>query len=299
MTVTIGYGVSAQVSKGEKALLLKKYNLTPVRSKDTQYYVMGSRLLHYMADGTRGSADIYRLSLRCVPGDSVDEYTCMRFTIQSGKDPEISIPALANWKYVFSLSPTHIDENGQVLGIDHSRFENLTDSSGKPIPIERLYHVYNAFIDFHSMSVFAEKTVNGKGIQDLSAIGDKVIHSASFSNPPVDLGSMISKGSVFRNGEITLEFKGIGVVNQKTCAILQYDSGESSFLMLFKPFPNMDAKASGSSHYWGDIFKDLETGWLQKATLNEIVVSETTLSGQPNKIQSAIERSIHIQNIRK
>jgi hypothetical protein len=149
------------------------------------------------------------------------------------------------------------------------------------------------------MSVFAEKTDSGKGVQDLKKIGDKIIHAASFSKPSVSLGSKVEEGSYFKNGEITLAFKGISLVNKKACALLGYDSGESSFYMLTKPFPNMEVKTKGSSHYQGDIYKDLDGGWIQKATLHELVVSETIVPGMANKINSVIERSIQIDNVDK
>ena len=52
-----------------------------------------------------------------------------------------------------------------MFGIDHSKFEKLTDENGKILPVENTYHVYNAFIDFHAMSVFGEKTKTGNGVQ--------------------------------------------------------------------------------------------------------------------------------------
>ena len=53
----------------------------------------------------------------------------------------------------------------------------------------------------------------------------------------------------------------------------------------------------GSSHYFGDIYKDLASGWVQKATMTEIVVSETTLPTPPNKFNAVIERLIEIRNV--
>src|SRR5205814_967148 len=159
------------------------------------------------------------------------------------------------------------------------------------------YLVYNSFIDFHSMSIFSERTMAGNGVQNLKRIGDKIVHVASFSQPPVNLGK-ISEGSYFKNGEVTLAFKGLGLVNEKTCALLEYDSGESSFYIIMKPMPNMDVTTKGSSHYWGDIYKDLRTGWIQKATLHEMVVSETNVPGAKS-IDGVVERSITIKNIRR
>jgi len=293
--------VAAQQSNAS-VILNREYNLVPQHSKDTQYYKMESILQKHALDGTLKGKDVYRLYLRCLPsGDSSrgDEYTCLKFTIQKNDSTEVLIPALTDWKYYFSLTATNKDEKGQVFGIDHSKFENLKDENGKPIPVENMYHVYNAFIDFHSMSVFSEQTLAGKGIQNLKHIGDKIIHVASFSQPPVNLGSQIAEGSYFKNGEITLGFKGLGLVNEKTCAIIEYDSGESSFYMLIKPMANIQIPTKGSSHYWGDIYKDLTGGWIQKAVLHEIVISETDVPGIANKIHSVIERSISIKNVKK
>ncbi|MEP7143979.1 MAG: hypothetical protein ABI707_13950 [Ferruginibacter sp.] len=302
LTIPVVY-LSAQQKPVVNEVLQQEYDLTPPHSKDTQYYVMESKLLKYDLDGTRKGSDIYRLSLRCVPGNKTvsegDEYTCLKFTIQLNNSSEISIPSLANWKYLFKLTGNSKDEKGPLFGIDHSKFEKLADEKGKILPVENTFHVYNAFIDFHSMSVFAEKTTLGKGVQDLKQIGKKIIHEASFSQPHENLGSQVAEGSYFKNGEITLEFKGLGLVNNKACALLEYDSGESSFYMVTKPFVNMEVKTKGGSHYFGDIYKDLDGGWIQKATLHELVISETIVPGQPHKINSVIERSISINNVAK
>ncbi|MGH7595439.1 MAG: hypothetical protein ACREOI_03765 [bacterium] len=210
---------------------------------------------------------------------------------------EVEIPALKNWIYIFHKPET--DEKGQLFGIDHAKFENLTDGAGKSLSSDQTYHVYNAFIDFHSFcNVFAERAANGSGIQDLTRIGQKIVHASAFSEPPVNLGSKILPGSSFKNGQITLEFKGLGVVNGKECALIEYDSGESSFKMIMKPAPLMEIQAVGSSHYLGDIYKDLSSNWVQKVTMTEFVVAEVSLPIPPNKINSVIERQITIRNVR-
>jgi hypothetical protein len=295
--------LSAQQISSERKLLKQDYNLVPPHSKDTQYYKMESKVQKHAPDGTSQGWDIYRLYLRCIPGAGTsagDEYTCLKFTVQMSDSTEVSIPSLTNWNYFFSLTPNGKDEKGQVFGIDHSKFEKLTDENGKVLPVENTYFVYNAFIDFHSMSVFAERTAEGNGAQNLKHIGDQIVHVASFSQPPVNLGSQIAEGSYFRNGEIKLTFKGLGWVNEKTCGIVGYDSGESSFYMVMKPMANMEVTTRGSSHYWGDIYKDISGGgWIQKAELTEIVVSQTTVPGLTNKINAVVERSIVIKNVKR
>ena len=292
---------AAQNSDADRALN-KTYDLSRPHSKSPQQFVMQSRLVQLGLDGSRKDSTIYTLYIKCVPGKSEnagDEYTCTRFTVRTNDAAEVSIPSLNNWSYVYNKNKDEKDDKGQVFGIDHAKFEAIKDSTGKALPVEKMYHVYNAFIDFHALLLFAEPTLAGKGVQDLQRIGDKIIHATAFSEPPVNLGKQIKEGSVFKNGEITLALKGIGAMNKRSCAILGYDSGASSFGMLMEPMPSMQVNTIGSSHYWGDIYKDLQSGWIQKADLKEIVVSETEITGQPNKVHAVIERSIEIRNMNK
>jgi hypothetical protein len=306
MTILFSLMMPVTYSSGQKPvnaknILSKQYNLVPQHSKDTQYFEMESRMMTYALDGKRTGTDVYHLFLRCIPSNDPakgDEYTCLKFTAQINGNPEVLVPSLSNWKYYFSLTANAMDSKGQVFGIDHSKFEKLTDADGKLVPAGNTYHVYNAFIDFHSMYVFCEKSDAGNGAQNLKLMGDKIIHAASNSKAPVNLGGNVADGSYFQNGEVTLLFKGLGLVNDKTCALLEYDSGESSFSMKMNPMPNMQVAAKGSSHYWGDIYKDLATGWIQKATLHEMVVTETNIPGM-NKENGVVERSINIQNIKR
>jgi hypothetical protein len=294
------YFLSAQKKSDAKTILTKEYNLVPEHSKDTQYFEMISRMDTHAPDGTLQTWDIYHLYLRCVPSNDLskgDEYTCLKFTVQINKGSELEVPSLKGWKYYFSLTANAMDQKGQVFGIDHAKFENIKDEKGNDIPAGNTYHVYNAFIDFHSMFVFCENSGAGNGIQNLKKLGDKIIHAASNSKAPVNLGSSVEDGSYFQNGEVTLLFKGLSWENEKTCALLEYDSGQSSFFMKMKPMPNVEVTIKGSSHYWGDIYKDLATGWFQKATLHEMVITETDIPSM-SKMNSAVERSISIRNIK-
>ena len=289
----------AQEISNDIKVLKQEFNLVPPHSKSIQYFDMVSKMQQHGPDGTPLGWDVYHLSLRCVPSSDTslgDEYTCLKFSVKLHDSAEVSIPSLVNWSYHFKLSATAKDSLGQVFGIDHRKFENLTDENGIRLPVTSTYAVYNAFIDFHSMNVFADRSSSGEGAQNLHHIGDTIVHSASFSEPPVNLGSQIAKGSYFKNGQILLTLKGLGLVHQKACGILGYDSGESSFYMLMKPMANMEITTKGSSHYWGDIYKDLANGWIQKATLHEMVVSQTTIPGMAQKVNSVVERSIVIKN---
>lgn len=247
----------------EHSYLKQEFNLAAERSQETQFYMMKSECINYALDGKRLSKDVYRLYLKWDPakiaGKTRYEMTVVKFTVQFGDGPEAAIPVLANWSYSYFDG---IDAQNQVFGIDHSKFENLKDSKGNIIPTDKAYHVYNAFIDFHAFcNVFAEPTTEGNGIQDLKKIGQKIVHAAAFSEAPTHLGKNILAGSFFRNGEITLEFKGLTVANNRDCALIGFDSGQSSFKMIVKPMPDIEVVAVGSSHYKGDIYKDLVSNW--------------------------------------
>jgi hypothetical protein len=286
----------------DDAILRQTFNLGGERSRQIQYFQMESKLITYALDGKRVSTDVFRLRLKCVPakmaGTEGDQWTCARFTVQLGDEPEVEVPAVKNWTYVFKIPPTGIDDKEQTLGIDHAQFANLVDASGKALPPDKAYHVYNAFIDFHGFcDVFADRTEGGKGVQDLKSIGQRIVHAAANTEAPVNLGSSIAKGSTFKNGEMTMELKGLSRVAGAACAMVGFDSGESSFKMFVKPMPNTEIRTVGSSHYKGDIYIDLSTNWVKKVTMYELVVSEVTLPTPPGKVNSVIERDIIVRNV--
>ena len=216
------------VPASETGTLHGPFDLAIAHSSEIQYFTMESRMMTYALNGDRLGTDVFRLYLKCVPssvsGKDGDEYTCLKFTIQLANAAESEIPALKNWSYHLGKNAARIDAQGQVFGIDHAKFTNLVDANGSPVAPDKGYHVYNAFIDFHSIcTVFAEPMDGGSGIQDLKTIGQKIVHAAADSEAPVRLGENIEKGSTFKNGTVTLEFKGLSLVNTKECALLEYD----------------------------------------------------------------------------
>jgi hypothetical protein len=165
---------------------------------------------NFVSDGTQTGVETYRLKLKAesVEGSKSGEvmYTTDSFTMQVDDLPMVSIPALTGWSYVFRPTPSGLDEQGQVLGIAHSQFENLVDSEGLALPAERAYPIYNTYIDFHAFcDIFAVPVAGGHGIQELTTIGQKIVHADAFSEPPVHVGDFIKEGSVYRNREVTLK----------------------------------------------------------------------------------------------
>jgi hypothetical protein len=279
-----------------------EFDFSRDRTPQVRYYNEETVVSHFGLDGSPKGKDRYTLKIRYTPatvsGARYDSCTCRRFTAQSANGPAVSIPALENWTYAIGLTDTGIDEKGQVFGIDHSRFDNLKDSNGQVLIPNVAYAVYNTFIDFHSFcDVLGKKTDQGNGIQNLKRIGQKIIHAAAFTQPPVNLGSQILPGSFFKNGEITLEFKGLSFDEGVACALIGFDSGESSFKMLMKPMPNMDVQAVGRSHYFGDQYLELDTQWIRRVELSEVVIAEAVVSALPNKVNEVIERWLVIHSI--
>lgn len=286
----------------DDSFLRGSFSLTGERSPEVQCFILESKFVHYAPDGKRSRYEVYRLYLKRVPatpaGKGGDEYTRVRLAIQTSEAAEVTIPSLAGWTYVFAVSETGLDEKGQVLGIPHAKFENLRDSNGQALDQEKAYLVYNSFIDFHSFcNMLAGRTPSGKGIQDLSRIGQRIVHASAFTEPPVNLGSNVAPGSYYRNGEVTLVFKGIGLAQEASCAVVGFDSGEGLFKMIMKPTPTVEIRTTGASHYQGDLYIDLKTKWVRKVAMNEFVMSETTMPGPPNKVSEVTERVMTIQNV--
>jgi hypothetical protein len=301
--VLLSWSIAAQKAPAEQMALLKgTFDLGAARSQQVQYFRQETQFVHIGFDGKRTGAETYILKLKCLPaamsGKDGDEYTCREFRLRLNDGPELTVPSLAKWSYIFTLNPEGKDEKGQVLGIPHAKFEGLTDSRGNKLAAGLGYAVYNNFIDFHSFNdIFARPATGGPGIQDLKAIGQRIIHAAAFSEPPVNLGAGIKEGSVFRNGEVSLEFKGLSIIDGAACALVGYDSGESTLKMIMPVGPDKDIVTVGGSEYKGDLFIDLATHWVRKVTMDEFVVTETTMPGPAPKIDAYTVRHLLMRMI--
>ena len=260
------------------------FDLAGPRTAEVQHFIQETQVIHLGFDGKRTGMETFTVKLRCVPaalsGKSGDEYTCREFNIRVNEGAAVTVPALAGWSYLFKTTPSGMDEKGQVFGIPHDKFEDLVDSRGNKLPVTLRYPVYNSFIDFHAFcDIFARPIAGGAGIQDLKAIGQTIVHASAFTEPPVNLGSGIKTGSFFRNGEVKLVFKGVGLVDGAACAVIGHDSGESTLRMIMPLGAGRDIVTEGGSEYLGDIYIDLETRWVRKITLDEFVVTETRIPG--------------------
>lgn len=311
--ILLGLGLAALVLAARGASgpvdpekLLKElkgtFDLAGGRAPEVHYFRMETQFVHLGFDGKRTGIETYILKLQCTPaalsGKGGDEYTCREFAVKYNDAPPVTIPALKDWTYVFSATATGMDEKGQVFGVPHAKFEGLADSRGNTLSLGIGYAVYNNFIDFHGFNdVLARPATGGRGVQDLKTIGQRIIHAAAFSEPPVNLGAGIKEGSVFRNGEVTLELKGVGLVDGAACAVVGYDSGESTLRMIMPLGPGKDMETVGGSEYKGDIYIDLKTRWVRKITMDEFLVTETRLPAPAPKVTGYTVRHLLMRMI--
>jgi hypothetical protein len=257
---------------------------------------METKYVRFGLNGRKLATETYVLKLQCVPKTSQpangDQYTCSELLLQTNDGSPISIPQLRNWTYTFE--PTLVgDERGPMWGISQDRFIDLTDDQGKALPFSVRYSAYVNFIDFHSFNdIFTRPMKFGKGIQDLKEIGQRIVHPASFIEASVKFGNEIRPGSTFQNGEVSLELKGVSVVDGVPCALVGYDAGDSKVRMVIPDSGNRKSITEGVDQYKGDIYVDLATRQVRKATLDEYMVQETSTQGSPSKTDEYTVRHI-------
>jgi hypothetical protein len=275
--------------------------LTGVPDSTPGCYRMITEYVRIEPDGRRVAPDVHDLWIECAPEPGGEiKVTCRRYTFREGDSAAVAIPALGGWSYRFRRSATGLDERGWIFGIDQARFAQLADERGAVLPKAVAYCMFNAFVDFHSFcQVFAERTSGGAGIQDLHRIGQKVVHAAARLEAPISLAGFAEPGSVFRLGEVTLELKGLSLVDGRRCALVGYDSGDASLRMTVRPAPQVSLEVRGSSHFFGDLYVDLASQTVRKAALAEFVVQETSGAVLPQKIRTVVERKILLRALSK
>ena len=281
--------------------LLGPFDLSIGRSTETQFFHMQTQFIHMGFDGKRTNVESYLLRLRCAPGaprgKQLDEYSCRDFGLQLGDDPITTLPVLSGFTYSFDYL-SGVTKKGPIFGVPQEPFEGMTDSLGKPIAPDICYATYNNFVDFHALSdVFARPLKYIRGIEQLRSIGDRIVHPGANTEAPVSLDGVVREGSVFRNGKLTLELKGVSLVDGRPCALVNYDSGESTLKMAFIQRAGEDQLMEGGSEYTGDIYIDLASGWVRKVTLDEFVVTRTCTASRPTWVPGYTARHILLQMI--
>jgi len=276
IVLIVVFSSSSCVGGAGESFLSQEYDLVGEHSAESQYYHMERVIVVRADDGTRQSVERYNLRLMVEPDDQSAaenaKYTCVEFAMQKDDGPEVTIPALEGWSHDH-VRGGQIDEQGLLFGVPDAKFQGLTDSNGEILEPIVAYQIKDVFVGFHSFTSPAEPAKEGKGIQDLKRIGDKIISASA------GVETSIGEGSTFKNGEITLEFKGVSVVGGATCAILHVDSGDGSFIMAFS-HEGMEVKTVGGTHYWADIYLDLASKWVKKSEVIVVDMTKTTTGDQ-------------------
>lgn len=266
---------------------LREHELAGERSQETHYFRVQTELATHSSKGSVKRVDSYLELLKVEPGNrsagEPDRLTCGQFYVQLGDDPKATIPSLEGFSYEVnkeSLDDFDLDEKGQLFGVPEDKFEDLADHTGAKLSIDARYQVYSAFFYFHAFTNYAEPTSDGNGVQHLKEVGDKVVHAAAFIESPLP-GKLAGAGSYWKNGEVTLEFKGLRKMDGRLCAILGFDSGVCPWSMPMTYMPIFNLKTTGVSHYMGDICLDLNSYWVRKLEMVLFEITSTTMWGIP------------------
>jgi hypothetical protein len=280
-----------------KDILQGEYELVGERDRETHYYRVQSELATHSSKGVLKSTDVYRELLKVEPGDrsagEADRFTCKKFSLKRGEATEVSVPSLEGFSYDVNkdlLDANGIDQNGELYSVPEETFEGLVDDSGAKLPFEVGYQVYSAFYYYHSYTDYAEPPPQGKGIQNLKRIGDSVVVEGSFAESPLP-GKLAKDSAFWKNGEITLAFNGLSIVDEKPCAVLGLDSGVCHWSMPMTYMPIMNLKTVGVSNYQANIYLDLESKWVRKLDMVLFEITSTTMWGIP------VEKSIPVTNL--
>ncbi|MGH8020550.1 MAG: hypothetical protein ACREIA_20150 [Opitutaceae bacterium] len=242
-------------------------------------YQFETDYIAYASDGSRTAAE--KVIMKCavsIDGSGQQTLKCLEFALVDNDGRTRRIPSLAGWKNSMDLAAA------EVLGVPHADFQNLTTEDGTALRPDLNHRVYNTFIDFYTFNnVFGRPAPDGAGrdIADLQKMGQPIEHYTACSKPPANLGNAVKEGSYFKNGRVTLQWLGCGEVARQSCAIVRFDSGESSFQMLMEPVPNTPMQVKGGSHYWGDLFINLDDYWVERATFKEIAMTEIVFGEDP------------------
>jgi hypothetical protein len=269
-------------------------DLARTRTSGTRNYEFTTDYRSYAADGSLSKTDTLCVAFGINRDDKGEQtLACARFAVSLAGQPAREIPALKGWRNTLDRN-----SSANTLGVPQNEFLGLAYGDGAPLSPDMGYLVYNTFVDAYAFNnVFAEHCASaGPGVGDLKADGQSIQHYSAFSKVPIDMGGAVKPGSHFTNGRVMLTLKGHAVINGRPCAIVGFDSGDSSLLMLMEPAPGMNMEIKGGSHYWGDIYIDEETLWVEQITFEELVLTQVNIAGNPQS--TIIVRSGRLETVR-
>ena len=281
-------------------LLAREWRFGNARRPGTRYYTFENVSTEIAKDGSRGAPTTYRLwiEVRAVAdkqgGPIAIRCVCRKATITKSEERPRNIPAFKDYEYELHLG---IDDEQQVFGIQHEDFNGLVDDADIPLNLMEGFSLYGSFIDFHMFDSFTTES-QGEFKSDLSGlrtIGQH--HTADIGvEVPVHLEPDILEGSKFKNGSISIAFKGMTLADGVPCALIGIGSRDSSFDLILSPQPGRKMNVKGGSVYSGDLSLELDSQWMSRLEFREFVVSKVTMG--PQEIDNFVsERRVRIQSV--
>ena len=125
-------------------------------------------------------------------------------------------------------------------------------------------------MDAHAQFELLRTETHGR-ISQITNIGDKVSTPGAHQEGGWDFPPLVTDSN-FANGDYDTMFTGLGMIDGKTCAILEYVNADSRLSSKMQVTPKMYFDQDGTSNFWGHIYVDLESGKLLKGDLYEYVL---------------------------
>ena len=125
-------------------------------------------------------------------------------------------------------------------------------------------------MDAHAQFELLRTETHGR-ISQIKKIGDRVSTPGAHQEGGWDFPPLVTDSN-FANGDYDTMFTGLGRVDGKTCAVLEYINADSRLSSKMQVTPKMYFDQDGTSNFWGHIYVDLESGKLLKGDLYEYVL---------------------------
>jgi len=271
--------------------LMKEYDLTFKDKKgDIDFYAMRSVYYHGNSIGITQNREEFLCSfqrevLKVTDDSLMVRYTWKKFEAGMGKGENEKI---TEWKtYSFS------DGISYEIDLNCPNYLDAVDYEPIPKTILGMKFVVN-IMDAHAQFDLLRNENNGN-ISKLKKVGDRITVNDAHKSSSWDFPPLITE-SDFTNGDYETFFTGIGIVDGKKCAVLEYINTESKLKNKTQISPNMTMKMEGITNFWGHIYVDLESSKLIRGDLYEYVVVTGT-SSLTGTIRLCERRLVEIKKI--
>jgi hypothetical protein len=169
-------------------------------------------------------------------------------------------------------------------GVDFSPLPNTLDG------MKFMVNILDAHAQFELL-----RTEPAGGISRIKKTSDRISNPGAGQGGGWDFNTFI-QDSDFSNGEYETLFVGLGMLDDRACAVLEYINSESLIKNKIQTTPQMIMEQESTSNFWGHIYIDLETGKLLKGDLYEYVNTHIKMPGQKELMKLFERRLIEIKS---